>query len=200
MTTAGLPPVMQPLVTSVPDLLSGEEDVEDIAALPADAAPSWLQQLRAATTWQPVRLPDYPQLHLAVHGPRGDGSWQAAETLHVFRFTGWPLFADLLGNAARTLRNLHATNITTKMLPIPPVQGAAALRSAGTVMFGERRIWVQLSHYLVGSEESQAGRLIVYGMFVDTTCRAQLADDVTAHNDAVHRGFVAALRGAQHSG
>ncbi len=191
---------MQPLATSVPDLLSDEEDVRDIAALPADVTPTWLQQLSAANTWQPVRLPDNPQLRLAVYGPRGDGSWQAAETLHVFRFTGSPLFADLVSNSARTLRNLHAAEITTKMLPVLPVQGAAALRSAGTTEFGERRVWVQLSHYLLGSEESQAGRLVVHGMFVDTTCRARLADDVTARSDAVYRGFLAALRDAQRSG
>ncbi|BBZ15243.1 hypothetical protein [Mycobacterium branderi] len=200
MTSAELPPIMQPMATSVPDLLSDEEDVQDIAALPADATPTWLQQLSEVTTWQPVRLPHNPQLRLAVHGTPSDGSWQAAETLSVFRFTGSPLFADLLSNSARTLRNLHAAEITTKMMRVPPVQGVAALRSAGTITFGERRVWVQLSHYLIGSEEPLAGRLIVHGMFVDTAWRAQLAATVTARSDAVHRGFVAAVRDAQRSG
>ena len=74
-----------------------------------------------------------------------------------------------------------------------PTQWAVALRSSATALIGERRVWVQQSNYVAGSEQPHAGRLIVHSVFVDPTCRDRLAGDIAEMNDAVYQGFVATL-------
>jgi hypothetical protein len=146
--------------------------------------------------WQLIELPDGadPALaRLAVHGPRGNGEWEAADTINVFRYTGWPVFYDVFHNADRMLRDLNATNIARQVLPIPPIQRAAALRCSGTAAIGDQSVWVQQSNYVAGSELPNASRLIVHSLFVDSGCRARLAEDAIQLSDAVYQGYVAAL-------
>ena len=146
--------------------------------------------------WQLVDLPDGadpPLARMVVCGPRGNGEWEAADTISVFGYTGWPVFYDVFHNADRTLRGLNATSIATRVLPVPPIQRAAALRCSGTATIGDRSVWVQQSNYVAGSEQPHASRLIVHSLFADAPCRTRLAEDVTELSDAVYRGFVAAL-------
>ncbi|MGE2813934.1 hypothetical protein ACQI5H_02135 [Mycobacterium heidelbergense] len=178
-------------------MLIDDEDIEDVGALSIAQVPGWVRQLGIPEGWQLVQLyeiPRVPLARMAVLGPREDGGWEAAETISVFGYTGWPVFYEVLSNAAGTLRDLGATDIVTKVLPIPPTRWAAALRSSGTCLIGGRRVWVQQSNYVAGSEQPRAGRLIVHSVFVDAASRGRLAEDISQMGDAVYQGFVAALR------
>jgi hypothetical protein len=178
------------------DVLIDDEDIEDVGALSGAQVPRWLQQLDIPEGWQLVELSDKPEVPLArmvVHGPRHDGGWEAADTISVFGYTGWPVFYEVFSNAAGTLHDLGAADIVTKVLPVPPTQWTAALRSSGTAVIGGRSVWVQQSNYVAGSEQPHAGRLIVHSVFVDAARHAGLADDITQMSNAVYQGFVAAL-------
>ena len=181
---------------SLVDALIEDEDIEDVVSLPRPEVPGWLQQLSAPMDWQLIELPDDadPLLtRMAVCGPRGNGEWEAADTISVFGYTGWPVFYDVFHNTDRMLRGLNATSIAIEVLPIPPIQRAAALRCSGTAQMGDRSVWVQQSNYVAGSEQPHASRLIVHSLFVDKACRARLTEDVTQLSDAVYHGYVAAL-------
>ena len=182
--------------SSLVDALIEDEDIEDVVPLPRPEVPGWLQRLSAPMNWQLIELPDDadpPLTRMAVCGPRGDGEWEAADIISIFGYTGWPVFYDVFHNADRMLRGLNATSIAIKVLPIPPMQRAAALRCSGTARIGDRSVWIQQSNYVAGSEQPHASRLIVHSLFVDTACRARLAEDVTQLSDAVYHGYVAAL-------
>ncbi|OBG36230.1 hypothetical protein A5673_18125 [Mycobacterium sp. E3198] len=99
----------------------------------------------------------------------------------------------MLHNADGTLRALNGTEIAVQVLPVPPIQWTAAVRSSGVALIGERSVWVQVTNYVAGSEQPHAGRLIVHSVYLDTPSRARLAEDVTQLSDAVYQGFVAAL-------
>jgi hypothetical protein len=197
MTASSPSPQWQPLpASSLIDVLIEDEDIEDVIPLSGLELPGWLQRLSVPLDWQLIELPDgadLPLTRMAVRGPRGDGEWEAADTMSVFGYTGWPVFYDVFHNADRTLRGLNAARITIKVLPVPPIQRAAAIRSSGTAAIGDRSVWVQQSNYLAGSEQPHASRLIVHSLFVDTACRARLAENVTQLSDAVYQGFVDAL-------
>jgi hypothetical protein len=190
-------PHWQPLPPSaLVDVLREDEDIGDVVPLPRPEAPEWLQRLRVPIDWQLIELPDGadpPLTRMAVCGPLGNGEWEAADTISVFGYTGWPVFYDVFHNADRTLRGLNANDIAVRVLPVPPVQWAAALRCSGMASIGDRSVWMQQSSFVAGSEMPHASRLIVHSLFVDTTCRARLAEDVTQLSDAVYEGFVAAL-------
>jgi hypothetical protein len=197
MSTSSPSPRWRPLPSSsLIDVLVEDEDIEDVIPLSGPEVPRWLNRLSIPVGWQLVELPDGadPALaRLAVCGPRGNGEWEAADTINVFGYTGWPVFYDLFHNADRILRDLNATSIAVQALPVPPVQRAAALRCSGTATIGDRSVWVQQSNYVAGSELPNASRLIVHSMFVDSACRARLTEDATQLGDAVYQGYVAAL-------
>jgi hypothetical protein len=199
--TASPPPQPLPLTaSSLVDVLFADEEITDIGALTGAQVPEWLQQLNTPQDWQLVKLSDNPEVPLArmaVHGPHTDGGWEAADTASMFGYTGWPMFYEVLRHADRTLLDLGAVDIVTKVLPIPPVQWAAALRSTGTAIIGGRRVWVQQSNFVAGSEQPNAGRLIVHSVFVDAASRARLARDTIQMSDAVYHGFVATLSNQQ---
>lgn len=176
--------------------LTEDEDIDDIAALAATELPGWLQRLSIPAGWQLLELPDHPEppvARIAVYGSRGDGEWQAAETIAVFGYTGWPVFYDVFRNADRMLHDLNAAGIAVKVLRVPRIQRAAAVRASGAAVIGDRSVWVQQSHYVSGSERPHASRLIVHSLFVETACRARLTADITRLSDAVYHGFIAAL-------
>jgi hypothetical protein len=197
MSASSPSPHWRPLPSSsLVDAFYEDEDIEDVVALSGAEVPEWLQRLSIPMNWQLVGLPDVPDqliARMAVCGPLGNGEWEAADTISVFGYTGWPVFYDVFHNADRTLRDLNATGIGVQALPVPPIQWTAAVRSSGIALIGDRSVWVQQSNYVAGSEQPHAGRLIVHSLFVDTACRDRLAEDVTQLSDAVHQGFVAAL-------
>lgn len=204
MSASSPPPRWRPLPSSsLVDALNEDEDIEDVVALSGPEVPEWLQRLSIPMNWQLVGLPDVPDqltARIAVCGPLGNGEWEAADTVSVFGYTGWPVFYDVFHNADRTLRGLNATGITVQVLPVPPIQWTAAVRSSGTARIGDRHVWVQQSNYVAGSEQPHASRLIVQSLFVDTACRARLAEDIAQLSDAVYQGFIATLLNEYHNG
>jgi hypothetical protein len=192
-------PPQGPIVaaSSLVDVLLADEDIEDVGALRVDQVPEWLNRLPILSGWQQVDVSDKPTVPLArmaVHGPRSDQGWAAADTISVFGYTGWPVFNEVLRNASGTLRNLGAVDIATKVLPVPPARWVAALRSSGTSRIGDRRVWVQQSNYVAGSEEAHAGRLIVHSIYVDDQNFSELTADITQLSNAVYQEFVTAVR------
>jgi len=195
------------------DVLTEDEwmEIADVVALTGDRVPGWLQRLGIPKGWQLVTLPgkhELPLARVAVCGERADGGWEAAETISVFGYTGWPTFYEVLKKAVDTLRALGARDIATKVLPIPPIQWTVALRNSGIALIGGRPVWardsnpvwVQQTTYVAGSEQPHAGRLIVHTMFVDAACRPLLGGEIAQVSDEVYRGFVGALRAEDPAG
>ncbi|WP_139027116.1 hypothetical protein [Mycobacterium bohemicum] len=186
----------EPLPPSLVDVLIEDEYIDDVAALPAVEIPEWLKRLGVPRGWElspPADGTSAPWALVAVTGPRGSGEWDAAETISVFGYTGRPLFSDVFHNADRMLRGMNASDIAVKVLPIPPVQWTAAVRSSGIAHVRDRSVWVQQSNYVAGSDQPHAGRLIVHSLFVETASQARLSDDIREASDAVYEGFVAGL-------
>ncbi|WP_204803511.1 hypothetical protein [Mycobacterium riyadhense] len=204
MTTSPPPSQGHPLAaSSLADLLIEDEYVEDAGAIAGVYVPEWLQRLGVPQGWMLVEIADnsrVPLARIAVCGPRDDDGWEATETISVFGYTGRLMFGDVFSNASGTLRALDATDITTKVLPIPPTQHAAALRSSGIAVIGDRRVWVQQSNYLAGSYQRHAGRLYVHSIFVDSQCLTRLAEDIARMSDAVYLGFVTTLGNEHRAG
>jgi hypothetical protein len=205
-----LPEWQSSAASSMVDVLTEDKwtEIEDVVALSGDRTPGWLQRLGIPQGWQLVALPDNPEVRLArlaVYGERGDGGWEAAETISVFGYTGWPMFSEVLDKAAATLRALGTRDIVTKLLPIPSRQWTAAVRSSGIALIGGRPVWalqsnpvwVQQSSFVAGSDQPHAGRLIVHSVFVDGECRPRLGSEIVRLSDAVYQEFIAAL-GAEH--
>lgn len=195
----GLPPAASSLI----DVLLEDEEIEDVGALTDSQVPGWLHRSGTPQGWQLVELSDKPQVPLArmaVYGPRDDGGWEAAETLSLFGYTGWPEFYEIFRNAAGTLRALDAADIVTKVLPVPPIQWTVTVRSNGIAVIGGRHVWAQQSNYVAGSEQPHAGRLIVHSVFVEAACRTRLAEDVTRMSDALYQGFVTTLSNESRTG
>jgi hypothetical protein len=203
VTTSSPPPRWQPLPSSsIVETLYEDEDIEDVVALTGPAAPEWLKQLTIPANWHLLRLPDGPDqalARIAVFGPLGNGEWQAADTINVTGFTGWPTFYDVYHSADSVLRGLRSTDIAIRALPVPPTQWAAAMRSCGTALFGDRSVWLQQSHYFAGSEQPHASRLTVHSILVDASCRERLAEDITQLSDEVYHGFLGALSEERHA-
>jgi hypothetical protein len=198
------PPQGVPLTaSSVVDVLLADEEIEDVGALTGTQVPEWLHRLGAPQGWQLVELsgtPHVPLARMAVYGPRDDGGWEAAETISVFRYTGWAQFYEIFHNAAGTLEALDAAGIVTTVLPVPQKQWTVGVRSSGTALIGGRDAWAQQSNYVVGSEQPHAGRLIVHSIFAEATPRARLAGDITRLSDAVYQGFIATLSNESRTG
>jgi hypothetical protein len=198
-----LPQGLPPAALSVVDVLLADEEIEDVGALTGAQVPEWLHRLDTPQGWQLVELSDKPHVPLArmaVYGPRDDGGWEAAETISVFGYTGWPMFYEVLRNTAGTLRALDAAGIVTRVLPVPPIQWTVAARSCGTVLMGGRDAWTQQSSYAAGSEQPHAGRLIVHSIFAEAACRARLAGDIARLSDTVYQGFIATLSNESRTG
>lgn len=197
MTVLPPPKQGQALVTSsLLDVLAEDDEITDVVTLKGVHLPQGLQEMDIPQGWQRVAPPEDPAVPLArmtVYGPREDGGWQAAETLSVFGYTGWPYFDELVRHADHTLRDLDATDITTKVLAIPPTRWAAALRSSGTALLGGREVWIQQSNYVAGFDQPHAGRLIIHTVFVNAEHRGQLASHITRMSDAVQQWFIASI-------
>lgn len=191
-------------VSSMVDVLLSHDDIyddeiTDFRPLTGDSVPEWVRRLNVPEGW---RLHDLPPdqaaavTRLAVAGPRPDGSFEATETLSVFGYTGWAGFDEVLSGADRSLRDLDAEHITSRVLRLPSVKWAVAVQAEGVVVLGGRRMWMRQSNYLIGSMAPHAGRLFVHSVIVDDAVRQRWAGDVDRLCDAVHRGFVASLNPA----
>jgi hypothetical protein len=179
--------------SSLVDALDEDEDIDDVVALSGAAAPEWLMQLSVPTNWQLFRLPETLEqapARMAVFGPLGNGEWQAADTINVVGFTGWPTFYDVYRNADRALRGLDSRDIAVKVLPVPPIQWTAAVRSVGVALVSDRSVWIQQTNYVAGSDLPHASRLTVHTILVDSARREQLAEDINQSSDAVYQGFI----------
>lgn len=201
-----LPEWQSGAASSMKGLLTENEwtEIEDVVALSGDRLPEWLQRLGFPQSWHPVTLPDHVEVPLAraaVHGKRGDGGWEAAETISVFGYTGWPMFSDVVEKSADALRALGASGVVTKMLPVPPRRWTAAVRSTGIALIDGRPVWakesnsawVQQSSYVAGSDDPHAGRLIVHSLFIGPRYRAGLSEEIAHLSEAVYQGFIGAL-------
>lgn len=197
MSTSSPPPHRLTLPSSsILDTLYEDEDIEDIVAITGSTAPDWLKRLTIPTNWQVLKLPDGPEqtsARIAVFGPLGNSEWQAADTVNVTGFTGWPSFYDVYHSADSVLRGLRSTDIVTRALPVPPIRWTAAMRSCGTAFVDDRRVWLQQSHYVASSEQPHASRLTVHTTLVDSTARERLAQNITQLTDEVYNGFLSAL-------
>jgi hypothetical protein len=184
------------------DGIYDEDEINDFGPLTGDSVPEWVRRLTVLEGWRMLDLPPDQAAavtRLAVAGPRPDGSCEATETLSVFGYTGWAGFDEVLSGADRSLQDLDADHITSRVLRLPPVKWAVAVQAEGVAMLGERRMWMRQSNYLIGSMSPHAGRLFVHSVIVDDAVRQQWAQDVDRLCEAVHHGFVASLNpdGAQ---
>lgn len=120
----------------------------DVTPLVDAGAPEWLQHLDIPPGWrriEPLAGQRDALARLLVAGPRPDGGWEAAETLRVVAYTGYAAFHDVADNAARTLRDLGASAISSRLLRIPPQRWAMAVRGEGLVSLGVRPVLMRQS-------------------------------------------------------
>jgi hypothetical protein len=146
--------------------------------------------------WRPVEFPDAEPTLVApartlVWGERSDGGWDAADIVEVYGYTGLPSFGDVLGSTARSLRDLDAHDLHTRMVAVPAISGVAAERSTGLVAVDGRRIWMQLTNYVAGSDVAHSGRLIVHSLYVAERFHHQLANDIALLTGTVQDAFTA---------
>ena len=117
---------------------------------------------------------------------------QGCDTLAAFGFTGIPPAKDpakdIVDRAACTLRALDASSVTTRVLDIPAIPGACAVRSSGCFTAARLRLW-GFSTYIAGSEQRGNGRLVQHSLFVMTQRRTQLRTAIADLSDAVHTTF-----------
>jgi hypothetical protein len=169
--------------------------VEDLMVLSGAHTPAWIDQLLIPPHWQRLDLPE-TEVRVApervlVRGPHIGGGWEATDTLEVYGYTSRPALSVVLGSTTRTLRDLDATDLTTRVLAIPATVGLAAERSTATLTIEGRRIWTQLTHYVAGSDEPLAGRLIVHSLHADTDRLPAYGDDLAVLTRTVQDAFTA---------
>lgn len=171
--------------------------VIDLTALTGASTPAWVSELPVPRQWCPLELPEatvaVPPARVLVRGPRTAGGWVATDTLSVYGFTGCPAFSIVLDSTARSLHELAAQDIDTRMLAIPSGPGLAAERSTATLAVNGRRIWTQLTNYLAGSDRPHAGRLIVHSLYIDADHLTELADDVRGLTQTIQDAFLAQI-------
>jgi hypothetical protein len=170
--------------------------VDDLAELPAEDLPAPLRRLGAPPEWRLANLAGSPvqPARVAVYGQQPDGSWDGCETIRAFGFTG-ALPADVVrDNAACTLRDLNAENITAGALAAPPAPAATAVRSSGYFIIAGRGVWAQFSTYLANPTPAARGLLIEHSLVIDSGCRARLDDDIINLSNSIHHAFLAAIK------
>jgi len=198
MTSASDPTQWQRVISAstLVDVLAGSEDVTDIVRLSGPDIAKWTGQLPIPDGWQPVELglgqTQQSPNRISVYRASGDAIG-AVETIDLFGYTGWLGFREVLSNADCTFRDLRAHQIVTTVLPIPVTARAAALRTTGKFVIGQRPVWGQQSNYLAGSEDLHAGRLIIHSVYAATDQAERLVDDIASVSDAVYQRFIAEL-------
>jgi hypothetical protein len=166
--------------------------VDDLIQFGPGNEPGWLIQLGIPAGWQIAHIADnaVEPSRIAVRGKQPDGGWDACETISVFRFTGVPPADAVRNNAACTLRDLGAADVTTQVLGTPLLPAAIAVRSNGYFGVAGLWIWAQYSTYVFGSNSPGRGRLIEHAVFVESACLRSLRDDIAQLTNAVHQAFM----------
>lgn len=185
------------VASSLLDALADEFcGVDDLVAFTGGDTPRWVAQLAAPPHWRQADFPNAETAIVApartlVWGPRSDGGWEATDTVEVYGYTGLPSFGDVLGSTARSLRDLDAQDVRTRMVAMPAIPGIAAERSTGLVAIDGRRIWVQLTNYIAGSNAPNSGLLIVHTLYVAENFYNELANDIAMLTGTVQDTFIA---------
>jgi hypothetical protein len=169
--------------------------VGDLIQLRAEDLPEWLTRLGVPAGWRLARFDGngIQPSRIAVCSRQPHGGEYGCETISVFGFTGIPPVEVVHDNVDRTLRDLHADDITTQTLATPQTPGVAATRSSGYFHAAGLRVWGQYSTYLGGSDLPAQGRLIQHSVFIESGCRAMRTAGITQLTDSVHHAFLTAL-------
>jgi hypothetical protein len=170
--------------------------VDNLTQLRTEDLPGWLTGLGVPAGWRLARFggTGVQPSRIAVCGRQTHDGGDACETISVFGFTGILPVEAVHDNADRTLRDLHAGDITTQSLAAPPLPGVTAVRSSGYFNTAGLRVWGQYSTYVASSTEPGQGRLILHSVYVGSGCRATLTTDITQLTDSVHHAFLTALK------
>lgn len=171
--------------------------VDDLIQLSSEQIPDYLKGLGAPPGWRIARLQgaNVAPARIALYGQRPDGRWEGCETIAVFGFTGEPPEQALRESVARTLHDLGAEDIETHSLAATQIPGVTAARSSGYVTVAGQRFWAQYSTYVADSTAPGNGRLILHSLFIESGCRATLADDIAQLGNAVHHAFLTPTTG-----
>jgi hypothetical protein len=197
MTSAGQQPSSDwdrlAAVSSLIDVVA--RHVDGLIQLPSADLPDWLTDLGVPAGWRIARLDGggVQPSRIAVCSGKSQGGGYGCDTISVFGFTGIPPSEVVRDNAACTLRDFNATDITAGRLATPPTPGVIAVRSSGYFTTVELPVWAQYSTYIAGSTICGEGRLIQHSMFVESDCRAALNEDITQLSDAVHHAFFSTI-------
>ena len=138
---------------------------EQLQAAEAD----WLTHTELPAGWEliPVAEDSPTPLRVATIALDGHPGWVACQALSAFRFTGAPTPELLRDNAEHSLRQWRAKGINTARLVMPDWPGVVGVRSDGSVMTTEGRLWVRYSTYLRGSTEPGQGLVVQEVLIAD---------------------------------
>lgn len=182
------------LLEALADELRG---VDDLAALTGPHTPHWVGGLAVPPHWHHLTLSDEQALMSPARvlgwRPRPDHGWEATDTVEVYSYTGIPVFDDVFRSTARTLRDLDALDLQTRLLAMPARTGVLAERSTALVAVEGRPIWIQLTHYVAGSEQPHAGRLIVHTLSVAEHYHRDLGGDIAVLTASVYNTVTSVL-------
>ncbi|NDJ91278.1 hypothetical protein [Mycolicibacter kumamotonensis] len=178
--------------------------VADLTAIDAESAPEWLRSLDIPSGWRRGQLAAEVAARPArvvVYGPKADGSWDASETLALFRFTGCPPADVVHRNSDRTLRDLRAPlgdaassldPPSTEVLATDDNTGVIAVRSTGSFVFCRRWMWAQFNTYIACSELAGQSRMLLQCLY--SSNEGELAADLNSLADTVQDAFLATVR------
>lgn len=171
--------------------------VTELALIGPDELTGWLAALPVPPGWQIGRAKNSPvqPTRTIVHRRDFLASWDACETINVFRFKGVPPHAAIRLNADCTLQAGGAHAVTIHPLQTPAGTTMTAMRSSGYLTLADyTNIWAQYSTYMTGDDTQ--GLLVEHGIFVVSDSQAGLRDDITELSDAVHDAFVSTMAAA----
>jgi hypothetical protein len=182
-----------PAVSSIVDVVA--RHVDGLEPIPADELADWLAALAVPAGWKTIPLDANatPLARMTVYGQPSEGTWEACETISVFRFTGVPPHDVVEDNADCTLRDLGAGESIFTCVAPPPPPGVAAVRSSGHFSVAGKRLWGRYATYIAGSEQPGQGRLIHHSIFVDYGSYFRLGHDVGQLTRAVHHAFLTTI-------
>ena len=179
------------MATSLLEALTDEfRGVKDLAALTGPHTPHWVGGLAVPPHWHHLTVTDAQVLlspaRVLGWQPRPDHEWEATDTVEVYSYTGIPVFDDVYHSTASTLDDLDARDLRTQLLAMPARTGVLAERSTALVAVEGRPIWTQLTHYVAGSEQPHAGRLIVHTLYAAEHYHRELTSDIAILTASVY--------------
>ncbi|WP_131816322.1 hypothetical protein [Mycolicibacterium porcinum] len=124
-------------------------------------------------------------------------AWDGCDVLNLFRFTGTPPETVVADSADLTLKDLGVDAPITYRMTMPAGLRIVAIRSRGTAVIGPRRLWGQVTNFLVTTTGDSA--LIEHTILIDAEARARLAQDITQLGDSVRKALLASLHNAQNT-